>query len=406
MVEQTLSGERLSPSPKETILLRTHRIVDNLRTRLPSKNVLAAAAMGTFMLLFPSDTPPFQIKKAFISPTLPHSTTISDHSAELSETLKSIPPTIVMIDFFSTEVEGVGLKEEPTAKYIEEDELTKKFGLNFSRNLATLAKVAKEYPDVALAYGVWEMYQGHGRQVAQVLRQTLSRLGYRSPIEAYPLPNVLTSDRIELTQDELGNRNYSVEINPDAIIEVLKGYPDQKVVNMSFQVGKLGLDLMVTNNTPHIRFTEAYTKDKAQENLSELFRICKAFPDKLFIVAAGNLEDDLTAIDQPFPKNLLTVAEWNGRTDMPQAEVLGADIYVDNSSFGAPPGSSFSVPVIGGIIQALLNQGLSIEEAKAKAFQITTPGRFETHGRNQEVRVLDLQRLQISNNYAVLTASR
>lgn len=126
----------------------------------------------------------------------------------------------------------------------------------------------------------------------------------------------------------------------------------------------------------------AYTKEKAMENLPKLFEICNAYPNKFFVFAAGNSGEDfreaMEALKDNTPKNLLMVGEWikykhvYGVYEGPAmeygkyGEVLGPDIYVYNEGSNHPHGSSFSTPEISAEIEILLNNGLSIDQAKAK----------------------------------------
>lgn len=116
---------------------------------------------------------------------------------------------------------------------------------------------------------------------------------------------------------------------------------------------------------PYVEIVGAYSGKDMRANLSKLFEICEAYPDKLFIVAAGNEGEDLSSINLR-PNNLLMVAEWNGQEQKPKDDVYGADIYVDNEAWKIGRGSSFSTPVVSARASVLFSQGLSLEEVKDK----------------------------------------
>ena len=141
----------------------------------------------------------------------------------------------------------------------------------------------------------------------------------------------------------------------------------------------------VESDNPSIKIVGSYTKEKAAQNLAKLFEICQAYPDKLFIVAAGNEQEDLReALEQlqyEKPINLLIVAEWE--TDFisePKNKVYGADIYVDNTSIGLPPGSSFSTPVISARASVLFAQERSLEEVKAHILDESATAEYKIDG--------------------------
>jgi len=123
---------------------------------------------------------------------------------------------------------------------------------------------------------------------------------------------------------------------------------------------------LVTRKITEESIVGAYSKEKAEENLTKLFEVCNAYPDKVFVAAAGNSGEDvreaLQKLEENRPKNLILVAEsteeeYNGQSWMRATyNVFGADIYVDNSKLGIPSGSSFSTPAIAAHASDLLGE--------------------------------------------------
>lgn len=125
----------------------------------------------------------------------------------------------------------------------------------------------------------------------------------------------------------------------------------------------------------------AYTKEKALKNLTLLFEVCNAYPDKLFVFAAGNeredLRDALQQIGEARPKNVLLVVqqgkgEYDGREIQgPLHGVQGADIYVNNQELDLPNGSSFSTPVLAAIAAELFDKGYTLDQVRDKLLKAT-----------------------------------
>jgi len=136
---------------------------------------------------------------------------------------------------------------------------------------------------------------------------------------------------------------------------------------------------IVDIDPPRKEIIGSYAKEKAMENLPKLFQVCSAYPDKLFVFAAGNEGEDmreaLRLLGEKRPKNLLLVAQWGSTS--PYDKVYGADLYVDNAALGINEGSSFSAPAISAIASELrakysLEQTIQLLKAstKKKEFEI------------------------------------
>lgn len=152
--------------------------------------------------------------------------------------------------------------------------------------------------------------------------------------------------------------------------------------------------------SPFVLAKGAYTKENAVENLTSLFEICRAFPDKLFVAAGGNYRDDVRearkSLAGVWPKNLILVAEWNSKVERPEQMVQGVDVYVDNGKLGMGHGSSLSTPVVSAIASLLAEKGLTIGQIKEKIFSFCSPVQYkeyisvEKRYVKQEARLLDL----------------
>ena len=113
----------------------------------------------------------------------------------------------------------------------------------------------------------------------------------------------------------------------------------------------------------------------AEENMIELFKLVDHYPRKLFVVAAGNYNDDWRAVREQlkdrWPQNLLIVGQWNREKNSPDGisgQINGADIYVDAADFGMPEVRIFSsnaTAIVSAIANILFAQGRSMEEVKA-----------------------------------------
>lgn len=364
--------------------------------------------------------------------TIPNTITESPHppppaGQEMKEQLRQLPANVVVIDFAPNEPkEGINQTTFP------------------DQNLIDSIDIPPEVKDYIInRFGI------HGESVISVMRKVWGRFGFTSTPDMYPLQNALSAQNIELTQDELGNQEYFLSINPDQITKILQQYPDQKVVNLSWQLGKVGISMVeherrivkpvdypayvtlpdgrvqyystthelitqtkeefedyerhleeeaseiVTLLRPDPRPKEAYSKDEVQQNLPKLFALCNAFPDKLFIAAAGNEGENLE-IMQNRPTNLLLVAEWNGVDKRPQYNVLGADIYVDNEELSIKHGGSFSIPVLTALGSIFSAEGLNAQEAKKKIQRQTNTETFLTSSGEKKVNVFNPQSILVS----------
>ena len=149
---------------------------------------------------------------------------------------------------------------------------------------------------------------------------------------------------------------------------------------------------------PRLRIVGSYTKEKAQENLPKLFEVCDAYPDKLFVFAAGNfgedLRDTLRLLADQRPQNLLIVAEWREYIGGPQGKVYGADIYVPNSKLGMGEGSSLSTSVISAYAAELFNKGMSQEQVKNTILNNTKLHEYYVDGEKNKARVFNPSKIQ------------
>lgn len=150
--------------------------------------------------------------------------------------------------------------------------------------------------------------------------------------------------------------------------------------------------VVVPNETPDFVITGAYSKENAEQNLPELFKVCAAYPNKMFVVAAGNEGEDIRFAMEKLgyikPKNLLIVGQWgkDGFTDrnVPAWDTYGADIYVDNTQYDLKEGSSFSTPFISSYLSLLNEKGLTIDEAKQRVISACETRTFTDKDGNEQ----------------------
>ncbi|MDO8658690.1 MAG: hypothetical protein Q7K55_08165 [Candidatus Levybacteria bacterium] len=136
-----------------------------------------------------------------------------------------------------------------------------------------------------------------------------------------------------------------------------------KARNTKIIVSERNLDV------PDIKEEDAYTPEKAKDNLPKIFQVANTFSDSLFFAAAGNNTDDLRGLKNEQPKNLIFFAQWNSYKNGPQSKIDGADIYVDNYFLGHDAGSSFSTPTLTAVADILESQGYNNEQIREKLFE-------------------------------------
>jgi hypothetical protein len=156
-------------------------------------------------------------------------------------------------------------------------------------------------------------------------------------------------------------------LNMQRISSLLEQYPEQNIVNFSWQAGKVSFTYPDT-------FHGAYEDEHAIESLRELFLMVNTFQDKLFFAAAGNYGDDIrrarTILTKKgeWPENLVLAAEWHEDEDRdygyPAADVHGADIYVNPKDLALWGGSTQSTQTMTSLAAYLQYKGLTQAEIK------------------------------------------
>lgn len=373
---------------------------------------------------------------------------------------------VLMIDFAPTrKINGIVQSGYPDndkiiqqalgPDYISRKQIVTEFGADIFTNKEEFrTDFFRRYPKAAAMYGIMATFQNHGELVGETMRKTWKNKGVKNSVYIEPLQEVIDFGSARLTQDELGNHGFFVQVEPRPIIDLLSKHPDQKIVNFSFTLGEVGFwivsrikkrteqvnypSVIVGNDEngnktytvvsgdgkplseeeyekmmdelsektmkvieltpPSIKEIDAYKGENAEANLSKLFQVCQAFPDKLFVVAAGNYASDLRPARQKmvdgWPNNIIFVAEWNGDDKQPTGLVDGADLYVDNAKLGFGNGSSVSTPIVSAVATQLFEQGLGIEEIKRKLLSKTHIEIFDrsytvTKEPDQEIKVFD-----------------
>lgn len=295
----------------------------------------------------------------------------------------------LMIDFAPTrQVNGIIqtgypdndkiIKQALGPDYISRRQIAAEFGADiFTNEDEFRTDFFGKYPKAAAMYGIIGTYQNHGELVGTTMRKIWENRGVKNSVYLEPLQGVIDFGSARLTQDELGNHGFFVQVEPQPLIDLLSKHPDQKIVNFSFTLGEVGfwaisrtkevtekinyptaivgkdeagnktytllsgdgkplteeeyrkmIDEMtekaseiVEHTPPYIREIDAYKGENAEANLSKLFQVCQIFPDKLFVVAAGNYYSDLRGVRQSmvdrWPENVIFVAEWSGGAKQP-----------------------------------------------------------------------------------------
>ncbi len=289
-------------------------------------------------------------------------------------------PQVTIVDFApSTPEEGIIQKEfVPMRRLIENvwtttDNDTKKF----------VTQLAEYYSD-------------HGQIVAKAMEKAWGKMGLQSSgIKMIPLQSIFDSQSWhEIKDPDTNNPGISLNFDPKHIIKLLEN-DDSRIVNMSFQVGNVDI-------FPK-KIIGAYHHSRAEENLSKLFEVANAYPDKLFIAAAGNnnedLRDALKALKDKKPNNLLLTAQWKQwqLEQHPEDNVYaGADItiYTDNALIETDDGSSISSSIVTAAAEALFfRQGLTMEQVIAKIKSVSIVSEYEIDGVKEKALVFDPKNL-------------
>lgn len=344
--------------------------------------------------------------------------------------------------------------------------------------------IVQKYPEFGLVYGAIKAFSKHGKEIVEAHNVVLARFRTRSTPKMIPLQDGFDQEVISFKKDELGNSGIELFVKADPYIQALSG-SHQKIVNMSFQMGRLRLSHVTKSRTfnhdsekfskyyeenkpkdvfrdytgdqktlKYIRYdpakyelrvalndkgvainvlenkytgeisheitavsaeeydslmnnlvdganraattvsnvdddkfniSGAYSKENGKESIVELVKLAKAFPDKLFIVAAGNNGDDLRGLKEEFgeayPENLIIVGQWNKEEKQPKvlnSYIHGADIYLDNSHLGENhQGSSLSTATLSAAASILEKKGMSIDQIKNELFKFCTPISYE-----------------------------
>ncbi|MGD9129425.1 MAG: hypothetical protein PVJ09_02985 [Candidatus Woesebacteria bacterium] len=126
---------------------------------------------------------------------------------------------------------------------------------------------------------------------------------------------------------------------------------------------------------PQFLIKEAYNADYAEENLLRLIKLCNAYPDKLFIAAAGN-EDSFfyearERLKDQWPENLLLVGVLLEDFRISKTYAEGADLYLSNKLSILDRGtSSEATALVTAIASLLKNEGFQIMEIKEMIMEI------------------------------------
>lgn len=325
-------------------------------------------------------------------------------------------------------------------KYMTNEEIVRTYDIDLSpatnSKLQLFEKIQalyKENPMLAIVLAFKPHYFDHGKDVGETMTDIWKRYRLHGKPVLHPIQELLGNFRYD--DDRLHNHGFFGSVDPEKVIETLKMYPSQEIVNFSWQFGDLGYfyvqrrrsvpsslswettkmqqdgnsvyfsnfsnetlipavengRLVVKNQNgeiieeagtpekaaeiaykryektlpleelanPQVQVVDGYTKDTAEKNLPTLFKVCQTFPERLFIAAAGNENDDMLNarehLKEIWPENLILVAEGNSLDQEGDdkgkffTRIYGADVYVDNDNWKIAHGSSFSTPLVSAI---------------------------------------------------------
>lgn len=345
--------------------------------------------------------------------------------AALTPELESVS-SVLVLDFFDlnrfspdneTALKKMGVQDPSTTKGLQ-------YGV--PQNEDQVRAIAQEFLKVT--------YATHGIQVVDVMRKTKDLIEPNKPITTLRQISIVDAVSIgEIQLDKIGNPTASVKISEEGV-DTFVSQSTEGVVNISFELGNFPFvsilygsrlkhpemarqypsirtvgettgytdyqgntitadeynkTLIMLNETeigllnPKDRetvFLDGYTGTETYENLRKLVTICKKYPGKMFVAAAGNptkiqgfkmpdiREARETMVSQgEWPDNLLIcgfkVFDFSsGVGSYTGVASYGADIYVsgeDLKSLGFDQASSFATPVITEIVRQIKERGIT-----------------------------------------------
>jgi hypothetical protein len=165
----------------------------------------------------------------------------------------------------------------------------------------------------------------------------------------------------------------AVTVGADGYVLIPEDEVEQFTIRRRSEILRETLQIHELDISPYYEIRGAYTGEYGVENIQELFRLVYAFPEKLFVVAAGNYGDDLRPLRaqfaQTWPENLLIVGYWDSAKQYPQMyntyDIFGADLYYDGTPYGLRTGSSMATAVISAAASILWQNGYHIQQIKA-----------------------------------------
>lgn len=131
---------------------------------------------------------------------------------------------------------------------------------------------------------------------------------------------------------------------------------------------------IVESEYPDFDIIGAYNRDKVEQNIQGLFKVCEAFPELTVVAASGNWHDDLRPVKER-PANLIIAGVWYGRgEDFNTNGIEGADIYVPNTRE-----SSFATAAISSIASVLASKGLDTAQIKSTLMGLTNESNYDVY---------------------------
>jgi hypothetical protein len=323
---------------------------------------------------------------------------------------------VVMIDF-APETVDESYPYFNQGIYTSNEVLLEKVGSNYypewQRNLLFIAQgllgknqkeeLIEHNPQMAMAMGAVMQFEDHGKIVVETMRRTLWHIGNPDPehptnnyysIVPEIIPIQLGFKELRFEQDQHGNERMYPRLDVDTLIYYLQ-YSDQPIVNLSWQLGKTDVALLRHQKdgggvTTEFRLHGAYTKDRAVDSLRDLFKLCEAFPEKMFVAACGNYGDDIrearTILNEEWPTENLILTAQATRTEngvRPTHQVQGADLYIVTQGDGQMEdfwgGSTISTGMTSGILAYFHHVGINpLEGRKILLSTCTDETSYET----------------------------
>jgi len=238
----------------------------------------------------------------------------------------------------------------------------------------------------------------HGKRVVEAGLKTAQLFGHEQiRRQEKSILGDVTVEKIEF--DSLENPIVWLTIsskNSDKIISE----SNTGIVNLSFEFGQFPVLFEINKQNSQgeierknpgeisISFVDGYAGDDTLKNLSELVKLARKYPQKMFVAAGGNpspgnenkkpniIKARKTLEENGlWTPNLMMVGIWQKKEQGGDPLALGCDLYVnskDIEDLGFLPCTTYAVPIVSEIVSHLIDKGiLDFNQIKQELLQMS-----------------------------------